>query len=333
MPEKVATIYDVADKAEISIATVSRVINNPEKVSSKTKDKVFEVMELLHFVPKADARARAKRNTGRIGIITFNLTYPSFAHRLRGISQALEGTPFEMVIITIKDKKDINYYLKSINLTDKLDGIIVLSHKLNPSSLILINDLQIKTIFIEFGEDNFSSVSINNTKGGTLVADYLLDKGYKSFSILTEYENEKYVLPNHMRVSGFITQLKNRNINVDPGIINYGSDNINESVLAAEKILSKKKRPEVIFATTDLLAVAVIKAAKKLKISIPDELGVIGFDGTNISDYLDITTVDQSLEESGIIAVELLIKAIKNPEYPVQTVILPLTIIERDTIK
>ncbi len=333
MSKKNSNIYDVAQKAGISIATVSRVLNNPDKVSPKTKDKVFSVMKELGFTPKAEARARAKKDTGRIGVITTDLTYPSFIHRLRGISETLDGTPYELVIITMKDKKDIDYYLRSIELTDKLDGLIILSQKLNDTTINLLNELSINVIFVEFGEINFPSISIDNNLGGEMVADYLLEKKYKTFSILTEEESDKKVHPNQMRVTGFINRLKQNGANITPQMVFYGSNDLKQSIKIAISILSKEIRPEVIFATTDLLAVAVIKAAKKLNISIPTELGVIGFDGTNTSDYLDFTTVDQSLEESGRLAAELLLKKIKKPNDPVHNILLPLKIIERDTIK
>lgn len=333
MSNNIPTIYDVAKKASISIATVSRVINNPDKVSPKTKDKVFKVMTELNFIPKADARARAKKDTGRIGVITFNMSYPSFSHRLRGISQILEGTPFELIIITVKDMIDLDYYLRSINITDKLDGLIILSHKVNRSTLLLLEELNIKTVFIEFGEENFTSVVIDNFKGGVIAADYLLKKGYKDFSILSEEENEKLVLPNQLRVSGFISRLKENSISINKDNIFYTDNELQSGIQKAESILESNNRPEVIFATTDLLAVSVLKASKKLNISIPEELGVIGFDGTDISDYMDITTVDQSLEESGRMAAELLIKSIKTNNTTIHKVLLPLKIIERDTIK
>lgn len=332
MSEKIATIYDVARVAGISIATVSRVLNSPEKVRPATKDKVFNTMKMLNFTPKADARARAKKNIGRIGVITFNMN-SSFSHRLKGISSVLETAPFELIIITKNNIEDIDYYLRSINLTDKLDGLIIISHKLNDSTLKLLDELSIKAVFIEFGEDNFTSVTIDNTKGGKIIAEYLIDKSYNSFAVLTEKEDGKHVLPNQMRVSGFIERLNTDFPSINNKIIHYAEDNIENGIKKATKILNSSNPPEVIFATTDLLAVATLKAAKKLNISIPDELGIIGFDGTDIADYMDITTVDQSLQTSGKTAAELLLKTINEPNTSVKKIILPLKIIERDTIK
>jgi len=298
MLKKDSTIYDVAKSAGISIATVSRVLNNPDIVSTNP-----------------------------------HLTFPSFIHRLKGITTIIDGTSFELSMITINNKDDIDQYLKSKELTHRLDGIIVLSMKLNRSTIDLLKKLRIKTVFIEFGEEGFSSISIDNIKGGEIVADFLIQKSYNSFAVLTHNDATDDEFPNSMRVKGFCNRLSQNGYQLDDNNILYSSNNLKDAISKSIDILSKKDRPEVIFATTDLLAVAVIKAAKRLNIKIPEELGIIGFDGTTTSEYMDITTVDQSLEISGKMAAELLLKKLKKPELATQTTFLPLKIVERDTTR
>lgn len=329
MAEKTATIYDIAEKAGISIATVSRVINKPDKVSPKTRDKVFEIMKETGFIPKAEARERARKHVGRIGVITPYFTYPSFVHRLWGISEALKDRAFELVIISLDKKEDIENYLRSPGLNNRIDGFIILSQKLSQSTLKIIDELDLKIVFVEFGEDNYSGVCIDNYKGGEMVADFLLSKGYKTFSVLSENENEIKVYPNQLRVNGFLNVMNKRKISIDEKNIIYTKSNLEDAMISAAQLLQNE--PDAVFATTDLLAVAVIKMAKQMNISIPEDLGVIGFDGTDTSEYLDLTTVDQSLNESGKLAVDLLMKRIQNSSGTVQTIFLPLSIIERNT--
>lgn len=332
MARETATIYDVAEKSRCSIATVSRVINTPEKVSPKTRIIVFSVMEKLGFTPKAEARARAKKHIGRIGVITPYFSHPSFVHRLWGVSEALKGTAFELVIINFDQKEDIENYLRSPGLQDRIDGFIFLSQKMNRSTLKIIDDLSLNVVFVEFGEDNYSSVCIDNFRGGEIVAEFLQKKGYHSFAILTEKEsdNEIKVNPNQMRVKGFLNTMKKMNISVPKNHIFYTGNKLTDAMATAEELL-KSRKPDAVFATTDLLAVALIKSAKKMAIIIPEDLGLIGFDGTDTSEYLDLTTVDQSLCESGKLAAELLIKRIRKSSEPIQRIFLPLKIIERNT--
>ncbi|MBN2617763.1 MAG: LacI family DNA-binding transcriptional regulator [Spirochaetales bacterium] len=333
MSERKSTIYDVAKKSETSITTVSRVLNNPDKVAADTKEKIYKAMKELGFVPKAEARERAKKNIGRIGVITPFLTHPSFMHRLKGITDGLKATPYELTIITVANKTDINDYLRSINLTNRLDGIIVISQKLSRESIRLIKELKIKTIFIEFEEHDFPGIFIDNTKGGEFVAEYLHDKGFKTFSVLTEQDIQTSESPNILRVNGFRKRLLDFNKKIDDSEIFFTNNNFDQALEVAKEIVSREILPEVVFATTDLLAVAMLKAARNRDLEIPKDLGIIGFDGTDTSEYMDITTVDQSLEVSGKLAAELLINYIENPDFALQKTYLPLNVIERSTIK
>src|SRR5512147_2454564 len=98
---KKPTIYDVAKRAGVSITTVSRILNTPDKVHSETRQKVLAAIDGLGFVPKAEARARAMQLTGRIGVITPFFTAPSFMQRLRGIAEALSPENYELVVYTV----------------------------------------------------------------------------------------------------------------------------------------------------------------------------------------------------------------------------------------
>src|SRR5690606_18075974 len=116
LPKK-PTIYDVARRAGVSITTVSRMLNTPDKVNSQTRTKVLAAIDALGFVPKAEARARAMRHTGRIGVITPFFTAPSFIQRLRGIAETLSPKNYELVIYPISSSNHLQAYLSSLPLT------------------------------------------------------------------------------------------------------------------------------------------------------------------------------------------------------------------------
>src|SRR5689334_12342614 len=99
MPD--ATIYDVAEKAGVSISTVSRVLNAPEQVNQVTRNRVMAAIDALSFMPKTEAVDRARKQTGRIGVLAPFFTFPSFVQRFRGVAQRLAGTPYELVIYNV----------------------------------------------------------------------------------------------------------------------------------------------------------------------------------------------------------------------------------------
>src|SRR5574339_930082 len=124
---KKPTIYDVAKHAGVSITTVSRILNTPDRVNFKTRERVLAAIDQLSFVPKAEARARAMQHTGRIGVISPFFTAPSFIQRLRGIAESLSPENYELVIYTVDSNDRLQGYLSSLPLTGNLDGLIILS--------------------------------------------------------------------------------------------------------------------------------------------------------------------------------------------------------------
>ncbi len=124
--KKSPTIYDVAERSGVSITTISRVINSPEKVNPVTRVRVLDVIDKLAFTPKAEARARALQQTGRIGVITPFFTAPSFVQRLRGIAGAISNVDYELVIYTVDSQEHLRSHLASLSLTGNIDGLIVI---------------------------------------------------------------------------------------------------------------------------------------------------------------------------------------------------------------
>src|SRR5512138_3507187 len=147
---KKPTIYDVAKHAGVSITTVSRMLNEPERVNSETRKRVLASIDLLGFVPKAEARARAMQKNGRIGVITPFLTAPSFIQRLRGIAGALSPKNFELVIYTIDSTERLLRYLSTLPLTGNLDGLIILSLPVGDADVQRFIEHELPTVLVEY---------------------------------------------------------------------------------------------------------------------------------------------------------------------------------------
>jgi DNA-binding LacI/PurR family transcriptional regulator len=125
--KKNPTIYDVAKLSGVSISTISRVLNSPDKVNSETHKKVIDAIDRLGFVPKAEARARAMQGTGRIGVLTPFFTAPSFVQRLRGVASTLSKANYELVIYPVDSLDHLQGHLSSIPIMRNIDGLIIMS--------------------------------------------------------------------------------------------------------------------------------------------------------------------------------------------------------------
>ncbi|NLF52219.1 MAG: LacI family transcriptional regulator [Leptolinea sp.] len=326
------TIYDVATVAHVSIATVSRVINNLEKVKPETRSVVLEAIDSLGFVPKADARARAIRTQRRIGVVTPFFTAPSFVQRLRGVAAALGQTPYELVIYTVTSSKHLNSYLDTLPLTGNLDGLIILSLELDDHYVERLLDHHLETVLVEYPHPLLSSVEIDNEEGGKQAADYLHKRGYRRFAFVGDTSTAEYgIHPISLRLNGFRKEISRLGCNLPDCQILIAPYDINKTREQAVEFLKSQELPLAIFAATDLQAISLIQAARQLNLRIPEDLAVLGFDDLDMAEYFNLTTIRQHLDESGEIAVEMLLSRLTNPNRTVQISKLPLEIIERGT--
>lgn len=330
--KKNPTIYDVAERSGTSISTVSRVLNSPEKVRAETRQKVVDAIDTLGFIPKAEARARALRQNGRIGVITPFFTAPSFVQRLRGIAGELSNKNSELVIYTVDSVNRLQSYITSLPLTGNLDGLVIMSLPVDDAYVDILIKHNVPTVLIEFPNSKLNSVEIDDVAGGRMVAEYLVAKGHRRIAFLGDTDLPEYAIhPVSLRLVGFRKGLQEAGIALDDKFVRLAPYTIEQTRQAAHELLKTSNPPTAVFAATDFQALSMIQVAHQLGVRIPDELAVIGFDDLDMAEFADLTTVRQHLDESGRLAVEILLAHIEDDSRPVQHIKLPLTIIERLT--
>ena len=330
--KKVPTIFDVAKSSGVSISTISRVINTPEKVNINTRQRVYEAIDKLGFVPQAEARARALRLNGRIGVITPFFTAPSFVQRLRGIASSLSKENYDLVIYTVDSNNRLQSYLTSLPLTGNLDGLVILSLPVVETDVNRLVEHQLPTVLIEFPHPLLNSVEINDVEGGRIATEYLIKKGHQRIAFLGDTDLPEYSIhPVSLRLKGFRQALKAANLEIPIEFVRLAPYDQEQARIVAKELLDTPNPPTAVFGATDYQALGVLKAARQLGVKIPDQLAVIGFDDLDMADYEDLTTVRQHLDESGRIAIEILLAHIIDNTRPIQHVTLPLKVIERLT--
>ncbi|MBP6177745.1 MAG: LacI family DNA-binding transcriptional regulator [Anaerolineales bacterium] len=330
--KKTPTIYDVAELSGVSISTISRVLNAPDKVNTETHRRVIEAIDKLGFVPKAEARARAMRNTGRIGVLTPFFTAPSFVQRLRGVASALSKANYELVVYTVESAAQLENYFASIPLTSNLDGLIIMSLSISEENAHRLTKYNIPAVLIEYPHPTLSSVEIDDVEGGRMAAEYLIKKGHRRIAFLGDTDLPEYAIhPVSLRLSGFRQSLQNAGIEIPDEFVRLAPYTQEQTLRVANELLNLPNPPTAIFAATDFQALGVLKAARTMKVQVPEQVAIVGFDDLDLADYADLTTIRQHLDESGRLSVEILLSRIDDPSRPAQHIHLPLTLIERQT--
>ncbi len=329
---KTPTIYDVAELSGVSISTVSRVINAPDKVNSDTRSSVFKAIDELGFVPKAEARARALQTTARVGVVTPFFTAPSFVQRLRGIATALARTKYELVVYTVDSGDRLQGYLSALPLTGNIDGLIIMSLQVQEAEAQRLLENHIPTVLIEYPQPRLNSVEIDDVAGGKLAGKYLLKKGHRRIAFLGDTDVPEFgIHPISLRLVGLRQALAEAGLSLPDEFVRLAPYSQEQTRKVAREMLTAAEPPSAVFAATDFQALGVIKAARQMGLRVPEDLAVVGFDDLDLAEYLNLTTVRQHLDESGRLAVEILLAHIADSSRPVQHVQLPLELVERET--
>jgi DNA-binding LacI/PurR family transcriptional regulator len=331
--KKIPTIYDVAEMAGVSITTVSRMLNAPDKVNPGTRSRILDAIDKLGFIPKAEARARALKQVGRIGVITPFFTAPAFVQRMTGIAAALTKENFDLVIYPVDTSDRLRAYLSCLPMTGNLDGLIIMSLPVTNEEANRLVDHGIQTVLIEYPHEKLNSVEIDDVQGGRMAAEYLIGKGHRRIAFLGDTDLPEFSIhPVSQRLAGFRQALAEAKINLPDNFVQVAPYTQEQTRRAASEMLSVPEPPTAIFSATDFQALGILKAARQLKIRVPEDLAVIGFDDLDMAEYADLTTIRQHLDESGRLAADILLAHIADPTRPIQHTQLPLTIVERDTV-
>ncbi|HEX6755062.1 MAG TPA: LacI family DNA-binding transcriptional regulator [Mycobacteriales bacterium] len=327
----IATIYDVAARAGVSISTVSLVLNVPGRVSPATAERVLSAMRDLDYVPKAEAVTRARRGVGRVGVLAPFSTYPSFARRLNGVFRALAGGPNEVVVFDQRSAAQTTL-LSSLPLTRRLDGLLVMALPLDDELAAGLHRQRMPTVLVEVDRPDFPTVAIDDAAGGRMVAEHLLGRGHRRFAYVGEQQvSDAYVSQSQARLGGFRQGLSAAGVELadrDVRLVPHGAAAAGDAV---RELLDRPDRPTAVFAHDDILAAGVWRAVRDAGLRVPAEVAVVGFDDGDLAEHLGLTTVHQPLEESGELAADLLVGQLRGTGGSTRHVRLALTLIVRES--
>ena len=327
-----ATIRDVAREAGVSVATVSRVINNSTQVSEETALKVQSAIDALDYSPSQIARRLSIGRTHTIGVVVPFLTLPSYTERLRGVESSLATSEYDLVLFSADTPEKVVSYFTQLSRPDRTDGVILISLKPSDYHAKRFREAKIPVVLVDARHPDFASIVVDDTAGGYAATCYLVELGHKKIAYLCDYlENPFGFVAMQNRFEGYKQALNEVGINYRPEYLQQGELGGREAVSLAMKMLSGDDPPTAIFAASDIHAVGVLKAAQELGIRVPGELSVIGFDGIRDSEYLEISTILQPLFDSGAVSVELLLASLLEDSKVEKEKILPTKLIVRGT--
>lgn len=333
------TIKEVAQLANVSPSTVSRVISDNSRISEDTKKRVKDAMEELGYHPNAIARSLVNKSTHTIGVVMpksahLSLANPFFPEALRGISARANQEGFFVMLSVEDNDMDKHYNIENIVRAGVVDGVIMLYSRLEDKTFNMLKDN--KFPFVIVGKPvNGNANKVNYVDNDNIGAAYdatvhLLNKNRTEIGLITGPMN---LIVSLDRLEGYKRALADSLIVFNKNFVKESEFSEEGGFKAMSELLNSKNCPQAILATDDLLALGAIKAIKSAGLKIPEDISIISFNNIPAAEFLTppLTSVDINPFELGYEATELLIQCLKNEKTSYQARIVPTKLIERES--
>ncbi|WP_034551064.1 LacI family DNA-binding transcriptional regulator [Carnobacterium funditum] len=330
------TIRDVALKAQTSIATVSRVINNKPGFSEETKQKVQQAMKELDYETNEIARSLITNKTNTIGVIVPNIASMLTHDLLNGIENLSQSRKYSIIVCyTYSNQERTMEYLKTLK-EKRVDGIIFTSENLTDENIKYIKKINIPIVLLSTFSEKYKLpfVKVDDYQASYAAVEYLIGKGHKNIGMLSGDPNDK--ISGEPRIRGYKEALKDHHLFYNEERIIVGNNfSFEDGRSNVVTLLENFPEMTAIFSASDEMAAGAIATAHEKKINIPEELSIIGYDNILVSQmvYPPLTTIEQPLYDMGYTAAEMLFHQIDEKELINKEVYLPFKIIERKSVK
>lgn len=335
-------IKDIAEKANVSTATVSYVLNGTRNVRPKTRERVLKVIEELNYTPNEIAKSLKSSRTNTIGVIAEDVTVFNVPEIIDGINYYADQNDMHILLTNLRLHKrvghkyaDVEHYRKYAEdavadlLSKQVEGIVYIG--VHPRDVTgLINPKGKPIVYTYCYTQNDVSIQYNDEQAAFDAMNYLIGKGHRRIAIISGIMDS---LPSRLRFNGFYKAVTESELPFDPQLIKVGDWGIHSGYTLTKELLTLAVPPTAILVMNDIMAVGAMRAATEAGVKVPEELSLVGFDNREFSDYLNprITTMDLPLQQMGYSSMEVLASMIKG-ETTVKSYSPLCTLIERDSV-
>jgi LacI family transcriptional regulator len=305
------SIVEIAQRAGVSIATVSRALNGNEAVRESTKRRILQIAAELNYKPNLIARSLSKKKTQTIGVILPELGAEFFSELIHGIDEESYHTNNHLMVSSSHSQRNIVETLVEFMLSGRVDGLILMAPQINREITDLLMKNQRPLVLMNANQNlkNVISFNINNSQGVRSILEHLLKHGYRKIAIICGPEGN---CDADERYHAYLDFLERNQIPVSRDFILQGDFTVRTGYYAFIRLMSQVEKPDAVFAANDMTAIGIYEAARALSLKIPDDIAVVGFDDILLSRMLQprLTTVHVPIAELGSKAIRYLFRLI-----------------------
>ena len=328
-----ATIKDVAHRAQVSISTVSHVVNRTRFVSEKIRGEVESAIRELDYVPSAVARSLKSNTTKTIGMLIPNCSNPYFAEIVRSVEDHCFGAGYTLILCNTDDEPHRQRVYLQVLAEKRIDGMIVISTGDDRTLRGLLQGLTIPTVLLdrEITHVNCDIVETAHLQGGFMATEHLIALGHRRIACLAGPQD---LNPSAQRIQGWRNALDQAGLTAESSHLLWNSDFTSQGGFnTLQSILATPTPPTSVFVCNDLMCLGALSAAHEAGVHVPRELSLIGFDDIELARFASpaLTTVAQPKQRMGVLAIDMLLERIQGGRTEAKQVILQPELIVRNS--
>jgi LacI family transcriptional regulator, repressor for deo operon, udp, cdd, tsx, nupC, and nupG len=330
-----ATVHDVAVRAGVSVATVSRALRGLPNVAPATRARVLEAAAELRYRPDPNASRLAAGRSHAIGIAMPFVGQWYFAQVLAGVEAVLAGAGYDLLVYTAATPKGGRRFLAdALPVRKRVDGLILVDLPLLREEVGAWADSGVRLVAVGQRTGPYPWVGIDDEAAAHLAVSHLLDLGHRHVGLIGAAppggEDFGLTVP-AARQAGYERALTERGIPVRPELTRPAAFDVGLAAAAMEQLLRGPVRPTAVFATSDEMALGAIGTARSLELDVPGDVSVVGFDDHDLAAAVGLTTIRQSPVDIGSWAAELLLDELRTGVVEPRHVVAPVELVVRST--
>ena len=331
----VSGIVEIAKKAGVSPATVSRALRGMHHVNERTRKKIIEAAQLLDYPIRPDllpSSATARTNT--VGVIAPFISRWYFSQALAGVEQALREAGMDVLLYNFAQVDARQRVFHQKKLVGKVDGLIVISLPPTEKEFDQILNLGIPVSLVGTLNERCSCVSIDDVKGAEIATQHLIDMGHRDIGIMVGQNAFAYNFEvADQRLTGFKNVLAENDIKFNPDWQITADFDSHTSEIAMDELLRKKKLPTAIFCESDEMAFGAMTSIRKRGLRVPEDISIIGYDDHEYANLVGLTTIAQPVQFLGQLAASQIMARIEKPESAIAKMKVPTSLVIRSSVK
>lgn len=335
-----ARMSEVAERAGVSLSTVSRALRNAPGVKPDVRDRVRTAAEELSYVVSRSASGLVTGATGRVAVLVPFLRPWFFGTALAGLNTELRRTDLDMLVYQVGTAAGLEEYLGELPLKRNVDAVIALSLNLTAEEVAILDELSVPVVFVSQHVAQRPSVFVDNATAAGGATQHLINLGHSRIAFVRCSDVTGFEWSSGDRVTGYRTAMKQAGIEQDDRyVVVSNSVGAEGGSAAAGELLSLPYPPTAIFAESDDVAMGVLRVLRKSRLTVPDVMSVVGFDNHDMAEILDLSTVEQPVSEMGRTAARLVADVLAGEgtaspqelELPTQLIVRQTTAAPRST--